>query len=87
MKYQERISQSQDQKNVQELSFKVEEAQHQLAADELATKKSLVQSKAQLEAAKACVPFDTQSVISLQLKVESLEDGLKRISALKEELF
>jgi invasion protein IalB len=32
-------------------------------------------------------PFDPQAIISLQVKLEGLEDGLKRLEALHAELF
>jgi hypothetical protein len=45
----------------------------------LATKKS------ELDEAKTSYPIDTLKIINLQIEVESLEDGLKRLEILKKE--
>jgi hypothetical protein len=69
------------------VEFQVEEAQQQLQADVLATKRSLASSKQSLLAAKSARPFNSQDVINAQLQIEGLEDGLKRLNGLLAELF
>jgi hypothetical protein len=45
----------------------------------------LATKKAELEEAKTSYPIDTLKIINLQIEVESLEDGLKRLEILKKE--
>jgi hypothetical protein len=87
LKYKDLLGQSQQQKNEQELQFRVEEAQHQLAADVLATKKSIASVERDLLNSKSTFPLDAQSIVSLQVKLEGLVDGLTRLQALQAELF
>jgi hypothetical protein len=69
------------------VEFQVEEAQQQLQADVLATKRSLASSRQSLLAAKSARPFNSQNVINQQLQIEGLEDGLNRLNGLLAELF
>jgi multidrug efflux pump subunit AcrA (membrane-fusion protein) len=78
---------SQEQKDKQELQFKVEESEQQLAADILATKRSLAKANKELLQAKSAYPFDSKKIINAQLEVEGLEDGLSRLVNLQQELF
>jgi hypothetical protein len=39
-----------------------------------------------LEDAKTEYPLDVQKIVNIQLDIESLEDGLKRMEKLQEEL-
>ena len=63
----------------------VDEAKLQFDADVLNTKRALATKKAELEEAKTSYPIDTLKIINLQIEVESLEDGLKRLEILKKE--
>jgi hypothetical protein len=45
----------------------------------------LATKKAELEEAKTSYPIDTLKIINLQIEVESLQDGLSRLIALKKE--
>ena len=67
------------------VSFEVEKAKLQLNSDILATEQSLVNKKAELEDAKCTVPLNSMNIVNLQIEVESLEDGLKRLKALAKE--
>ena len=87
LKYKDLLQQSQQEKDAQQVEFQVEEALQQLQADVLATKRSLASSKQVLLAAKSARPFDSQAVINAQLQIEGLEDGLRRLNGLLEELF
>ena len=87
LKYKDLLLQSSEQKEAQEVEFKVEEMQQSLDADILATKRSLASEKASLVRLKSSFPLNVQAVIDTQLRIESLEDGLKRLGDLKAELF
>ena len=76
---------SAEELNQQEVSYMVDEAKLQFDADVLNTKRALATKKAELEEAKTSYPIDTQTIINLQIEVESLEDGLKRLEILKKE--
>ena len=87
LKYRDLLLQSSQEKEAQEVEFKVEEMQQSLDADILATKKSLAGEKASLIRLKSNFPLNAQDIIDTQLRIESLEDGLKRLGLLKAELF
>lgn len=87
LKYKELLLQSSQEKELQEVEFRVEEMQQSLEADILATKRSLASEKASLVRYKSQFPLNAQNVVNVQVKIESLEDGLARLIALKEELF
>lgn len=76
---------STEELNQQEVSYMVDEAKLQFDADVLNTKRALATKKAELEEAKTSYPIDTLKIINLQIEVESLEDGLKRLEILKKE--
>ena len=76
---------STEELNQQEVSYMVDEAKLQFDADVLNTKRALATKKAELEEAKTSYPIDTLNIINLQIEVESLEDGLKRLETLKKE--
>ena len=76
---------STEELNQQEVSYMVDEAKLQFDADVLNTKRALATKKAELEEAKTSYPIDTLNIINLQIEVESLEDGLKRLEILKKE--
>ena len=61
--------------------------QQSLEADILATKRAMAARRSDLSRAKATYPLDAHRVLEFQVDIESMEDGLKRLNALKEELF
>ena len=69
----------------QEVSFMVNEAKLQFEADELATKRALATKQKELDEAKMTYPLDTNRIINLQIEVEGLEDGIKRMGKLRKE--
>jgi hypothetical protein len=87
LKYKELLLQSSQEKELQEVEFRVEEMQQSLEADILATKRSLAGERATLVRYKSQFPLMAQYVIDSQIRIESLEDGLARLNALKQELF
>lgn len=76
---------SQEEMSQQEIAYVVEEAKLQWNSDVLATQKSLAAKKNELEVAKTSYPFSNKDIINLEIEVESLEDGLKRLKKLGEE--
>ena len=87
LKYRDLLLQSAQDKELQEVEFRVEEMGQSLEADILATKRSLAGERATLVRYKSQFPLMAQYVIDSQIRIESLEDGLARLTALKEELF
>ena len=67
------------------VAFEVEKAKLQLSADLLATEQSLAAKKRDLSEAMCEVPLNTCNIVSLQIEVEALEDGIKRLNKLKKE--
>ena len=76
---------SAEELNQQEVSYMVDEAKLQFDADVLNTKRALATKKAELDEVKTSYPIDTLKIINLQIEVESLEEGLKRLEILKKE--
>ena len=68
-----------------DIQFKVNEAKLQYQADRLHTEQSLANKKEELEVAKTTAPLDMPRIVELQIEVEGLEDGLKRMDALARE--
>ena len=68
-----------------DIQFKVNEAKLQYQADRLHTEQSLAIKKEELEIAKTTAPLNIPRIIDLQIEVEGLEDGLKRMDALAKE--
>lgn len=69
----------------QEVLFMVNEAKLQFEADLLATQRALATKEKELSEAKMAYPLNTNAIINLQIEVESLKDGIKRMNALKKE--
>lgn len=84
--YKEKKLLTQDETAEKEVVFMVEETKLQLQSDVLATKRDLEKAKAKLASLKNDYPLNPQAIIEVQLNVESLEDGLKRLENLSEEL-
>lgn len=87
LKYADLLGQSQSQKDAQELQFQVEESQQQLDADILSTKRNIASAKKNLLRVKSTYPLNSQNIVNAQIAVEEAEEGLKRLEALREELF
>ena len=83
--FKERKLVSSEELDQKEVQYAVDEAKLQLQSDILATEKSLAVKKAEYEDAKQTVPLDSTKIVNLQIEVESLEDGLKRLNNLKKE--
>lgn len=87
MNYKERLSQSQEQKDVKSVEFKVREAKAKLALDKLATEQSIAERELALEEAKNQFPLDTKRIAQITTDLQGFNDGLKVINDLEKELF
>jgi hypothetical protein len=87
LKLQELLQQSSEERKEQDVQFEVKQAELQLSSDILATEKSLAEAMMKKTSAILSKPFDSQAIINLDIQIESLEDGLKRLNTLKEDLF
>ena len=84
--YKERKVLSSEEQSQKEVSRAVENAKLQLQSDILATQSALEDKKQELEDAKSTYPLNAVAIVNLQTEVEGLEDGLKKLKALKDEL-
>ena len=90
MKLIEKLQQSKEKRDQEQLQYHVQEQQQQLEADLLETKRELSKAKRELEEAMYPEPgegLDTGAIIELQEDVASLERGIEALEALKEKLF
>lgn len=87
LKYKDLLLQSSQEREEQEVEFRVEEMEQSLQADILATKRALAARKSDLARAKSSYPLNANKIIEFQIDIEGMEDGLKRLNALREELF
>lgn len=87
LKYADLLQQSQQDKEGQEVAYKVKKAKLDLQADILATEQSLAEKQACLVRVKSEFPLAPQRIIDIEIEIEGLEDGLARLQALEEELF
>ena len=85
--YSDRLMQSETEKDLQEISFRVKEAKLQLEADKLQTQQALSQAERELEKAKSAFPFSAVSIVQKIDTIESLKKGLEYLSKIESELF
>ena len=84
--YKERKALSSEEQSQKEVSRAVENAKLQLQSDILATQSALEDKKQELDDAKTAYPLRSIDIVNLMTEVEGLEDGLKKLKALQEEL-
>lgn len=84
--YKERKALSSEEQSQKEVSRAVENAKLQLQSDILATQSALEDKKQELDDAKSTYPLNAVYIVNLITEVEGLEDGLKKLRALKDEL-
>ena len=84
--YKERKALSSEEQSQKEVSRAVENAKLQLQSDILATQSALEDKKQELDDAKTTYPLRSITIVNLMTEVEGLEDGLKKLKALQEEL-
>lgn len=83
--YKEKALLSSEENTQKEVEFMVEDQKLQFQSDLLATKRELATAKARVEDLKTEYPLNVEAIIEAQLEQEALEDGLKRMEALKKE--
>ena len=83
-KYADLIAQSAEEKEQEVNEMAIEEGKLSLDADILATKKELQAATRRLANAMGAVPFNSQMIVSAQVEVDSLNEGLERLEKLKE---
>lgn len=86
LNYKERKALSSEEQSQKEVLRAVENAKLQLQSDILATQSALEDKKQELEDVKSEYPLRAINIINLEVEVESLEDGLRRLKGLKDEL-
>lgn len=86
LNYKERKALSSEEQSQKEVSRAVENAKLQLQSDILATQSALEDKKQELDDAKTTYPLRSIDIVNLMTEVEGLEDGLKKLKALQEEL-
>lgn len=84
--YKERKALSSEEQSQKEVSRAVENAKLQLQSDILATQSALEDKKQELGDAKTTYPLNAITIVNLMTEIEGLEDGLKKLKALQEEL-
>ena len=87
LKYKERLSQSQSEKESLDLQYQVEDAHLQLQGDIKETTRSLTKAKRTVEDLKGKFPLDSNAIASAIHEVDNLEGGLKILNDLDKELF
>ncbi len=87
VKYIDLLKRSDEEVQSEQVGFQAEEAQQQLDADILATKKALSTAKRELDTAESAFPYNTSTIIDAQIAIEGYEDGLKRLKTLKSARF
>ena len=85
--YKALLSQSQSDKDAAQIDFNVENASLQLQADVLATKKAITEATKQVETAFGSFPLNTENIKAAEIKLEGLNDGLKRLEKYQKQLF
>ena len=75
-----------EEQEKREVEFLVEDQKLKFQSDFLEGKRQLARLRTGLEDAKTEYPLDVQKIVNIQLDIESLEDGLKRMEKLQEEL-
>jgi len=87
LKLADLLRQSDEERKNEDVSFEVKQTELQLNSDILATERSLAEAKKNRRDTILETPFSAEAVIKVDIEIESLTDGLKRLNALKTELF
>lgn len=86
LNYKTKKALSQEETSQKDIKLAVEKAKLQLASDILATKSAISDAADKLDELKTTYPLDTPSIVENMAKLESLQDGLKKLEELKDEL-
>ena len=82
-KYATLLTKTQESKDKEELSFKVEESEQQLSTDILNTKRLLSKAKRELLSAKGAFPFSAKTILDAEDNVSDIETSIERLEGLK----
>lgn len=86
LNYKTKQALAEQEQNQKEVLSAVKRASLQLQADILSTEEALEDKKSKLEELETTYPLNTKAIIDTQLDIESLQEGIKRLNALKEKL-
>ena len=86
-KYQQLRQKSQEEISQEQLSHEVEDNKLQLEADLRATQRQLTLEQRELESLKSAPRLDSEKILKRQDKIRGLQEGVKSLVALIEELF
>ena len=86
LNYKTKKALSQEETSQKDIKLAVEKAKLQLASDILATKSAISDTADKLDELKTTYPLDTPAIVEHMAKLESLQDGLKKLEELKDEL-
>jgi hypothetical protein len=84
LKLADLYTQSQEDKNQEEVQFNLESAKLQLQADILATQKSLAEGRAEYRRLLTVIPFNPSAIINASNNVKALEAGLEELNKLND---
>ena len=84
--YKKKQALAQEEQNQKDVLSAVKRAALQLQADILSTEEALEDKKSKLEELETTYPLNTKAIIDTQIDIESLQEGIKRLNALKEKL-
>lgn len=87
MSYLSRISRSKDEKEKANLERAAKQAKQQLDVDILSTEQKVEELTAKVEEAKGQVPFNANTIITLQRTLANAEEDLDNLQTLKAEEF
>ena len=82
-KYSTLLGKTQDTKEKEQLSFKVERAELTLQSNILATRELLSDAKAQLLSARSTYPFNAKAILEAEDEVLNIEKSIERLEGLK----
>jgi len=85
--YKALLSQSQSDKDQQNIDYNVDNASLQLQSDILATKKAITEANKAVSVAMGTFPFNSEAIKQAEIRLEGLEDGLKRLTRYQKDLF
>ena len=84
--YKKKQALAQEEQNQKDVLSAVKRAALQLQADILSTEEALEDKRSKLEELETTYPLNTKAIIDTQIDIESLQEGIKRLNALKEKL-
>ena len=87
MTYLERLQQSQEERDAQQLGFLNEENRLQIQSDLLETRRSVSAANRELDDMLRADKLNYSAIITKKSDIKALEDGITALEALQTELF